>query len=217
MMLFGLQGNKTLHFTYGRDPAREEMFEIQDDLRYAGLGIVACPNPDKVIEDLVIFPVGEDTMNACTNLQRAHWVTPASTLVGGLASKILNREWTQLAVDSVQSLQYLAHHLPNMAFDAIMRQLSVEQNPSKAMTSCQLKALRLPQCVISHKCDTALRPEYSPQCHSCGSDKACQEYFGQEGAVCDNRLNGPVASSWLCYKHAPPTIVGLLTLPNGQK
>lgn len=207
------QGNITLRFSYGRDPASEEDYKMSHGMHMVGLGIAACPHPDQTIERLVTLPVGTDRMNVCSELQEPSWVGRATSFLNRLGAQLgLARTRTNLVIDSLESSEYLANHLPNMAFDAAMRQLSTEVDAAKQLSACQLAALRLPQCVVSSKCDTAIRPHPSPHCNSCGSDLTCQEYYGQAGAVCDSRSS--VMSGWLCYYHKPPTVLGLLTLPN---
>lgn len=59
--------------------------------------------------------------------------------------------------------RYLPHHIPAITYDGLTRILASGQGAAKP-DACAAAALALPQCVISTKCSTALRPTGATKC-----------------------------------------------------
>jgi hypothetical protein len=66
-------------------------------------------------------------------------------------------------VDQLSNWEYLAHHIPAITYDGLMRMLQSGQGTAKP-DACTLAALGLSQCIVSHKCSTALRPPNADKC-----------------------------------------------------
>ena len=70
------------------------------------------------------------------------------------------------ACGATPALLTAAHHIPANTYDGLMRMLVAGLGSAKP-DACTLDALKLPQCVVSHKCSTALRPPGATNCR-CG-------------------------------------------------
>jgi hypothetical protein len=110
----------------------------------------------------------------------------------------------------VLDFKYLAHHMPAVFYDGLLRALS--SSSSSSIDNTTLATLQLPHCAISSKCATALRQAPGGRCHTCGAAETCSEYWGpQAGAKCDDRH--PLWSGNLCFSsYFAPGLVGLLGL-----
>lgn len=189
---------------------------MSEGLRMVGRGLAACPYDGRAIEQLVVLPPGEDRMNVCAELAPPSWVGRAGAVLARFGAAALTspdpeQQNSGMALAALRSSEYIANHLPSVVFDAAMRQLSVEADPARKLTPCQAAALRLPQCIVSSKCDTAVRPPGARQCRTCGSDATCQQYYGSAHAKCDHRCD----LSWCrvhCMVAASPSHMHLLPL-----
>jgi len=107
-------------------------------------------------------------------------------------------------------LKHLAHHMPGVIFDGLMRVLKNGDIPG--VDACTLAAMQLPQCVISDKCASAVRqdPAVSGRCATCGQGRTCGEYWARAaGKQCDS--DHLYWSGCLCYSGViPPGLAGLL-------
>jgi hypothetical protein len=108
--------------------------------------------------------------------------------------------------NGVLDFKYLAHHMPAVFYDGLLRVLS------SSIDNTTLAALQIPQCAISSKCAAALRQAPGSRCNTCGTAETCSGYWSsQAGPKCDDRH--PLWSGNLCYSsYFAPGLVGLLGL-----
>jgi hypothetical protein len=114
------------------------------------------------------------------------------------------------AVDGILDFKFLAHHMPAVFFDGLLRVLN--SSSSGGIDNSTITALQLPQCAISAKCAAALRQAPGSRCNTCGAAETCSVYWGAAtGLKCDDRH--PLWSGNLCYSsYFAPGLVGLLGL-----
>jgi hypothetical protein len=106
---------------------------------------------------------------------------------------------------SLFSLDFLAHHLPSVYFDGLMRVLG------SRIDNCTKAALQLPECIVSKRCSAALRPDpmNSGKCATCASNATCRAlWMGAAGGVCN--AGSARRRAFLCYKegNAVPGLFG---------
>ena len=115
-------------------------------------------------------------------------------------------------IDSLSNWEYLAHHIPAITYDGLMRMLVSGQGTARP-NNCTLAALGLSECVVSAKCSAALRPAGADKCRGCATDETCSAYWGISGGRCD-RANSEL-SGWMCYQFVPGTQLQLFYDRNG--
>jgi hypothetical protein len=117
-------------------------------------------------------------------------------------------------IDQLSSWEYLAHHIPAVFYDGIMRVLKAGGGAA-APDACTLAAQGLSQCVVSAKCSSALRPAGASKCRGCASDKTCTQYWGMPKGRCDR--GSSEMSGWMCYDGVlPGTQLNLYLGSNGS-
>jgi hypothetical protein len=105
-------------------------------------------------------------------------------------------------------LDFLAHHLPSVYFDGLMRVLG------SRISNCTKAALQLPECIVSKRCSAALKldPMKSGKCATCASNATCRAvWMGAAGGICD--AGSARRSGFLCYRAgtaAPGLFGGML-------
>jgi hypothetical protein len=125
-----------------------------------------------------------------------------------------NNHISTTAGNGVLDFKYLAHHMPAVCYDGLLRMLN---STSEGLDNSTLAALQLPLCAISTRCAAALRQAPSTRCNTCGAAETCGTYWGlPAGTKCDNRH--PLWSGNLCYNsYFAPGLVGLLGLFGSQQ
>ncbi|KAI8463657.1 MAG: hypothetical protein J3K34DRAFT_443103 [Monoraphidium minutum] len=195
-------GNVTAAYSYGRDPATEVDYGIDKGLWFPGVGLRACPVESSPVERLVTVPLNGDRMNVCLEVK-----SQGAILSQFVVTDTPVMDISDPATDHLSTLEYLAHHIPAVTFDGLLRMLNDGQGSAKP-DACTLAALRLSQCVVSGKCSAALRPA-NAQCRTCANSDTCKAVWGMPFGRCDNRWSE--LSGWQCYNGlVPPTVATLL-------
>jgi len=130
---------------------------ILQGLFFPGVGLYACPVDGQATERLAVIPLMGDKMNVCSELK------PVNSFISRLWLPDFVFDTSDPMIDHLSNWEYLAHHIPSITYDGLLRMLQAGLGTSKP-DACLMKALTLDQCIVSTKCSGALRPAGTDKC-----------------------------------------------------